>query len=367
MAEPQPYEIQYNFAGFQASNPSTPLPAPALDNELENIELALGETQEALSQLRATMAQPFPPPTKWLTATTYSVDSTVFYGPKLYICIADHVSTVFATDLANHYWEEIADFTPSDIVDADDVIYDNSASGLAADHAGPAIDELAADIVTLAALPVGRADLSPDVLASLVPVGVLAPYAGAIAPAGWLLCDGSAVARSIYVNLFLAIGTAYGAGDGSTTFNVPDLRGRIAAGRDDMGGPAAGRLALGPALGAAGGAQSHTLVAAELAAHTHSASAATVADHGHPVQYVNVEDDDPDSTGLTGGIFITSSDNVTKPAWAGVPGAASYRQIGGGGAHGHTVTVASAGSSGAHNNLQPTIIANYIISTGVVA
>ena len=96
-----------------------------------------------------------------------------------------------------------------------------------------------------------------------VPAGCIMPYAGATAPDGWLLCHGQAVSRTTYADLFAAIGTAYGPGDGSTTFNVPDLRGRVAAGRDDMGGTDAGRLAGGVAnrttLGGAGGAATHTL------------------------------------------------------------------------------------------------------------
>ena len=78
-----------------------------------------------------------------------------------------------------------------------------------------------------------------------VPAGCVMPYAGATAPDGWLLCHGQAVSRTTYADLFGAIGTAYGPGDGSTTFNLPDLRGRVAAGRDDMGGTDAGRLAGG--------------------------------------------------------------------------------------------------------------------------
>lgn len=57
-----------------------------------------------------------------------------------------------------------------------------------------------------------------------LPVGVTVPYAGATAPTGWLLCNGQAVSRTSYSRLFAAIGTTYGQGDGSTTFNVPDLR-----------------------------------------------------------------------------------------------------------------------------------------------
>ena len=63
-----------------------------------------------------------------------------------------------------------------------------------------------------------------------VPAGCIMPYAGATAPDGWLFCHGQAVSRSDYADLFIAIGTAYGAGDGSTTFNLPDLRGRVGRG-----------------------------------------------------------------------------------------------------------------------------------------
>lgn len=87
-------------------------------------------------------------------------------------------------------------------------------------------------------------------------------------PSGWLLCDGSAISRSTYSALFTAIGTTYGTGNGSTTFNVPDLRGRVIAGRDDMGGTVAGRLTnpsftqvgqngIAGTLGAVGGNEKH--------------------------------------------------------------------------------------------------------------
>ena len=64
----------------------------------------------------------------------------------------------------------------------------------------------------------------------IVPPGMIAPYAGKTAPEGWLLCDGSAVSRTTYADLYAAIGTTYGAGNGSTTFTLPDLRGRVPAG-----------------------------------------------------------------------------------------------------------------------------------------
>lgn len=65
------------------------------------------------------------------------------------------------------------------------------------------------------------------------PIGSIQIYAGSTAPNGWLICDGSAVSRTTYANLFNIIGTTYGAGDGSTTFNLPNLKGRIPVGLDN--------------------------------------------------------------------------------------------------------------------------------------
>lgn len=94
-----------------------------------------------------------------------------------------------------------------------------------------------------------------------VPAGVMAPYAGSTAPSGWLMCYGQAVSRTTYATLFAAISTTYGVGDGSTTFNLPDARGRAVAGKDDMGGVSANRLTSpinGDTLGAAGGAEANS-------------------------------------------------------------------------------------------------------------
>lgn len=108
-----------------------------------------------------------------------------------------------------------------------------------------------------------------------IPAGVVMPYAGSTAPGGYLLCDGSAVSRSTYSGLFTAISTQYGVGNGSTTFNLPDMRGRAVFGKDDMGGSAASRVTTGTSgvdgatLGAVGGDQRQT-------AHTHAAGSLTV-------------------------------------------------------------------------------------------
>lgn len=94
-----------------------------------------------------------------------------------------------------------------------------------------------------------------------IPVGAIMAFPSNIDPAGWLLCYGQAVSRTQVPTdrLFRAIGTTYGAGDGSTTFNVPDCRGRVIAGKDNMGGTSANRIAAtfdGDVLGQTGGSES---------------------------------------------------------------------------------------------------------------
>jgi microcystin-dependent protein len=158
------------------------------------------------------------------------------------------------------------------------------------------------------------------------PSGMVVPYAGATEPTGWLFCYGQAVSRSTYAGLFTAISTTYGTGDGSTTFNLPDLRGRVVAGQDDMGGSSANRLTNqtggldGDTLGATGGAETHTLTIAQMPAHTHTMD----------IQATNLDDlQSPTQNMIAGGSTATSS----------------------------------TGGDGAHNNVQPTIILNYIIKT----
>lgn len=68
-----------------------------------------------------------------------------------------------------------------------------------------------------------------------IPPGVMSAYGGSSAPTGYLLCDGSAVSRTTYAALFAAISTTFGTGDGSTTFNVPDMRGRFPFGKATSG------------------------------------------------------------------------------------------------------------------------------------
>lgn len=93
------------------------------------------------------------------------------------------------------------------------------------------------------ALKNGRttASLQTILIGSVIPPGVIQAFGGGTVPSGWLLCDGSTASRSTYSALFAAVGIVNGQGDGSTTFHVPDLRGRFLRGADDMGTGAAGR------------------------------------------------------------------------------------------------------------------------------
>jgi microcystin-dependent protein len=169
---------------------------------------------------------------------------------------------------------------------------------------------------------------------SAVPSGVIFPYAGSAAPTGYLLCYGQAVSRSTYAALFAAIGTSYGVGDGTTTFNVPDLRGRVPAGKDDMGGAAASRLTSttmspdGATLAAVGGAQTVTLTQANL----------------------------PSGISLTGSIPYSAT---IPPSGTGAPKMTVDVSSDGN----YTVSVSLGGSGTATNKVQPTIITNYIIKT----
>ena len=121
-----------------------------------------------------------------------------------------------------------------------------------------------------------------------VPAGIVSAFAGVTAPSGWLMCYGQAVSRADYSALFTALSTTYGSGDGSTTFNIPDMRGRAIAGVDNMGGSAASRLTstvltASNTLGATGGTQTHTMSSAEMPSHTHTQDSHnhTQNSHGH--------------------------------------------------------------------------------------
>tara|TARA_R100000995_G_C3481202_1_gene124023 strand:- start:493 stop:2196 length:1704 start_codon:yes stop_codon:yes gene_type:complete len=176
-----------------------------------------------------------------------------------------------------------------------------------------------------------------------LPAGVIVPYGGTSAPTGWVFCYGQAVTQgssgSTYYALHAAIGTTYGSGSGgSGDFSIPDLRGRVVAGQDDMGGSSANRLTdqtgglNGDTLGDTGGSETHTLTAVQLAEHTHIPNRTNEANLA--------------SGSNTTGLSRSGTGNVGVDANAGPLANSSGVDITGG---------------QAHNNVQPTIILNYIV------
>lgn len=178
-----------------------------------------------------------------------------------------------------------------------------------------------------------------------VPVSAVLPYAGTLAPDGYLFCYGQAVSRSTYAALFAVIGTTYGDGNGSTTFNLPDLRGRVVAGRDNMGGTSANRLTNKPGglngdvLGAAGGSETHQLTIQEMPQHNHGGF---TGNNSHSHTYSGVQLDDRITAGSETERGVTSITRNTS----------TYT---------HNHTIPNQGNNVAHNNVQPTLILNYII------
>lgn len=97
---------------------------------------------------------------------------------------------------------------------------------------GDCIDDSSIATAKLAAASVTTAKLAAEVTAKFMPAGAILPFGGTIAPAGYLLCDGSAVSRTTYADLYAVVGNSFGNGNGSTTFNLPDFRGRFLRGVD---------------------------------------------------------------------------------------------------------------------------------------
>ena len=203
-------------------------------------------------------------------------------------------------------------------------------------------DNFASDSATALATQQSIKAYIANQLTASVPAGVVSPYAGTSAPTGYLLCYGQAVSRTTYADLFSAISTTYGAGDGSSTFNLPDLRGRVVAGQDDMGTTSANRLTGqsggldGDTLGATGGAETHTLEDSQSGLPAHTVPSGTVTAHG-------IDTDQGDNVNHIRIFTSNRGSSTTVPATNGaVPG---------------------ADAADAHNNVQPTIILNYIIKT----
>jgi len=246
-------------------------------------------------------------------------------------------------------------------------------------------------------------NLASDADAKLpaVPIGSTLEwdYAGAAIPTWALLPYGQAISRTTYAalnSLASAAGYLHGSGDGSTTFNVADKRGRFSAGKDDMGGTAASRITAaisgtaGTVLGAAVGNEGVTLATAQIPSHSHTGGVGTgvanlateSADHGHHTDFGGVSANHyhlehanttyPSNPGglfyverLTGysghGTGTTTLPNTTN--WINQNHTHSGNSGGRNTAHthgdnGHSHTINATGGGGSHLNMQPTIIVN---------
>lgn len=168
------------------------------------------------------------------------------------------------------------------------------------------------------------------------PAGTVTMFAGSSAPTGYLICDGQAVSRTNYAALFAVIGTSYGAGDGSTTFNVPNLMGRVPVGAG-LGTGLTNRV-----LASQGGEESHTLTSDEIPSHSHS-----INDPGHSHTSRIGRDDG----------------NNSNNAGQAPPGDATTNILDGYSTTNNTtgITINSTGGGQAHNLMQPFLVLNYII------
>lgn len=293
---------------------------------------------------------------------------------------------------------EIADVTPATTIDVEwgNDIRDRtvqrypSVAGRTSEHPTPAAGDLAF-LEDSGAIEV----YFGGSWRGLLPSGAVIPFAGAAAPTGYLLCNGAEVSRSTYAALYAAIGEVYGAGNGTTTFNLPDLRQRLPLGKAASG--------VGSTLGGTGGSIDHTHAGASHShtnpwtslypnhQHTMTAGMNTVGSHGHTNPSVAANGSHDHAAGNTGGpsstLQVVSGTGVnmatsththdaptvssngshahTQPDTGDAGDHAHTLNISdGAGSHQHTIADTGAGGTGATGTGNPPFLAlNYIIKT----
>lgn len=186
-------------------------------------------------------------------------------------------------------------------------------------------------------------------VATKVHVGSIMIWPLTALPIGYLECNGQAVSRTTFARLFTAISTIYGAGDGSTTFNVPNLAGRVVVGFQSAD-PDFGVMAQ------TGGAKTHTLATGEIPAHSHGVTDPT---HAHGVTDPTHSHTVPVKTNLAGAAVVDVAPGVNAPTVNGPTSAVGTGLTVNAASTG--ITSGSAGGGGAHNNIQPYMVMKYII------
>jgi len=245
----------------------------------------------------------------------------------------DQVTATKLNDIANS-----ATFTSAADTTDNSTLTLSPSSKLKVADAGITATQLATDSVITAKIQDGAvtsAKLDAAAVSVLMPTGSIMPYAGTSAPTGYLFCDGDEYDQTgTYANLFSTIQNTYNTGgETANYFRVPDLQGRVIAGRDNMSGTSANRLIgtisglNGDNLGAAGGEEGVTLTAAQSGLPDHT--------HTH-LRQTNGQ--------MADGSFNVPNINANALSTSGVTGGAQD-------------------ASSAHSSVQPTIILNYIIKT----
>lgn len=233
----------------------------------------------------------------------------------------------------------------------------NIAEGCAPSNVNNAIRQVMADLADKEALKAFlNVVIGTDVQAynsklynMVVPIGGTIEWNGDTEPEGWMFEDGREISRTTYPALFAAIGTKWGAGNSSTTFNIPDSCGRVAAGhnRGKARLTAKGGGVDGDVLGAVGGAEQHALTIEQAPSHRHAGRATKSGIHTHPYtirghQYSDQGGSRPTLGGANLSLQWTSNTDE-------------------GGEHEHPLEIEAIGGDKPHNNVQPTIIKNKII------
>lgn len=436
MPTPDKPVLDYSYTAFQEGQGDNSFPGTQLDNDLANLKLSIDETIDfaslvirddgklnngvvTKSSLAADVLTGVGAPTVWATATDYVVDETVTTNNGLYLCLDDHTSGVFATDLAAGKWTVLAVWSPLTEV------ADNSISTpklVDAAVTGPKVAENTLPGSKMADGSIPRSKMAANF--GLMPVGATLDWDGPLAPAGWVFKFGQELSRSTYSALLGALtavasgnltsssqsvtgvdvdlrnlglegaavegtgippGTTinsvtattvtlsqnasvtltgvqlrifpHGSGNGSTTFNVPDDCGRVSAGRDNMGGSATSRLTIaGTGASNVNGAR----LGATGGVDRHTLTQAQLPAYSSST--IETAGNHEHGYDRYGGLTTIQQGTGVSVAnvWFGVADAFTDQ------AGARSLSIPLGGSGNAHPIVQPTRVTNKIIFTGVI-